>query len=313
MGSTCLHEMTEKRWSVRIQSLRLMLLLLVLSTGTAWGNDSLDFKHSFRPALLTSHGDWTGALSYDLGLSTVLYSQAEKDSFRKSLSAHLGTKGTVAVDADLNTEPLNADAGITTSINFYKPPIIELGAKPGQFLTKEEGFNYGRLSFSLLGGYETDQRLDNRNITAGAELGYALTETQAFKALVPSVFLGYDFVFVDHSEQQKSLGVDDGDSRRLRVFASWKFPVGQWLPPPLEPLDAHVDLRYYLNDGLPSVYRATDKDDAIYAAASLSYSFSQKPLWGFVDALFVRVATGRIPPETKDATTVMVGLAVWER
>jgi hypothetical protein len=313
MRSTCSRKKTRAPVSATVQTLNLLFLLLVLFSGTARGSDSLDFKHSFRPALLTAHGNWTGAISYDLGVSTVLVSRVEKESFRKSLTAHAATRGTVAINPDINTEPLNADAGITTSINFYQPPIIVPGEKPGELVTKEEGFNYGRLSFSLLGGYETDQKLDNRNVTAGAELGYALTETQGFKSLVPSVFVGYDFLFVDHSELQKSLGLDDSDSRRLRVFASWKFPVGQWLPPVLEPLTAHFDLRYYLSDGLPSVYRATDRDDAIYAAGSLSYSFSREPLWGFVNALFVRVATGRIPPETKDATTVMVGLAVWER
>lgn len=289
------------------------LALVVLLPVAAGADDSLEFRRSIRPGLLTAHGDWTVALDYDLGLSTLLWSQPERESFRKNLSARIGTKGSVAVDPDLNSRPLAADAGVTTAVNLYRPPKVVLGERPGEYRTEEAGFNYGRASLSLLAGYETDQRLDNRNITAGAELGYVLTENRGLKALVPSLFLGYDLVFVDRSEQQRRLGVGDDDSRRLRLFASWKLPVGAWLPGPLEPLNAHFDLRYYVSDGLPGAIRSADRDDAIYEAGGLSYSFSREPLWGVVNALFVRVANGRIPPVTDDATTVMIGLSVWER
>jgi hypothetical protein len=295
-----------------LQAALLSMLVLAVPDGACAG-DAVEFKHKFSPGVLTVRGDWTASLDYDLGLSAQLWSQAERESFRKSLSAHLNTKGTVAMDADLNTAPLSAAAGLTTSINLYRPPRVVLGERPGEYLTESEGFNYGRLDFSLLGGYETDQRLDNRNVTGGAELGYVLTENRGFKALVPSVFVGYDFIHVDRSELQRHLGVDDDDFRRWRVFASWKIPVGEWLSERLDPLNAHVDLRYYRSDGVPGAIREAGKDDAFYAAGGLSYSFGPQPLWRFVNAVFVRVADGRIPPVAHEATTVTVGLAMWER
>jgi len=292
----------------------LLALLVVGATGSAASaGDALKFKHKLSPGVLTAHGDWTVSLKYDLGLSTELWTQPTGESFRKSLTAHIATKGALAVDPDLNKVPLVADAGFTTSINLYRPSKVVPGEKPGEFQTVQEGFNRGRLSLGILGGYETDQRLDNRNFTGGFEVGYVLTENRGVKALVPSLFVGYDFVIVDHSKLQQTLGVNDDDSRRLRVFGSWKLPVGQWLPGPLDPLNAHIDIRYYLSDGTPGAVRALEKDDALYVAGALSYSFGEKPLWGFVNSAYVKVADGRIPPITDDATTVTVGLTLWEK
>lgn len=313
MRSTISSEAKGRGVMIRLSAYCLSLLMLVLPASFAGAADPLEFRHSVRPGVLTAHGDWTAALDYDLGLSTALWSEPERESFRKSLSARIGSKGSLAVDPDLNNHPLTADAGFTVAVNMYRPPKVVLGSKPGEYRTEAEGFNCGRLSLSLLAGYETDQRFNDRNITGGAELGYVLTENRGFKSFVPSVFVGYDLVYVDRSDLQRKLGVDDDSSGRLRVFASWKLPVGQWLPGPLDPLNAHFDLRYYLSGGMPGVFRATDRDDAIYEAGGLSYSFSREPLWGFVNAVFVRVAHGRIPPVTDDATTVTVGLAVWER
>jgi hypothetical protein len=241
-----------------------------------------------------------------------MWSQPEKQAFRKYLDAHVTARGVLAGDADLNTEPLLADAGFTTAINLFRPSIVSLGDQPGEYKTVKEGFNRGRLSFSLLAGYESDPTLDNRNFTGGAEIGYVLTENQGFKALIPSIFVGYDFVFNDQSNLEQDIE-DNEDSRRARVFASWKLPVGQWLSEALDGLNAHFDLRYYKSDGLSKVYRDADQDEAVYRAGALSYSFGAKPLWGIVNAVYVRLTTGRIPPVTDDNTTVGVGLTVWER
>ncbi|MBT1070615.1 hypothetical protein [Pelotalea chapellei] len=304
--------MRRENASKRLTTFFLTLLSVCMIANGALADDAVKFEHKLSPGVLTAHGDWTVAADYRLGISTELWSQPTGASFRKHLAAHVSTKGAMAVDPDLNTTPLTADAGLTTSINLYRPSKVIPGEQPGEFRTLEEGFNYGRLSLSLLGGYETDQRLDNRNFTGGVELGYVLTENQRFKAIVPSIFIGYDFVRVDHSRLQRSLGVNDEDSGRLRLFGSWKFPVGQWLPGPFDPLNAHLDIRYYLSSGTPDVIRALDKDDALYIAGALSYSF-EKPLLGFVNAAFIRVAEGRIPPVINDVTTVTVGLTVWER
>jgi hypothetical protein len=295
-----------------LQNIIPLLLILLLSTGPAFADDSLELKYRFRPGLLSADGDWTLALNYDVKVSKIMWYLPRKNAFRKQLMAHVATQGTLAADSDLNTEPLLADAGFTIAINFYRPPIISLGAQPGEYKTEEKGFNWGRLSFSLLAGYESDQTLDNQNLTVGGEIGYVLTENQGIKALIPSIFVGYDFVFDEHSDLEQDLG-DNDDYRRFRMFASWKIPVGQWLPEALDALNAHFDLRYYKSDGLPRSYQVADQDEAVYKAGSLSYSFGQQPLLGVVNEVYVRIADGRIPPVTEDNTTLMVGMTVWER
>lgn len=288
------------------------LLLLLVASSPVLAADSWDLNYKFQPSLLTADSKWTPAFNYDVKVSKSLWSEPEKQAFRKYLNAHVASRGALAGDADLNNEPLLADAGFTSAINLYRPPIFSLGDQPGEYKTEEEGFNLGRLSFSLLAGYESDQTFDNRNITGGAEVGYVLTENQGFKALVPSIFVGYDFVFNDQSDLEHDLG-DEHDSRRLRVFASWKLPVGRWISGSLDSLNAHFDLRYYKSDGLSKAYRDADQDEAIYMAGALSYSFGAQPLWGVVNVVYVRLTNGRIPPVTDDNTTLMVGLTVWER
>lgn len=298
---------------IKLRASCLSIILLVVFVGGTFGQQSWEFKHSLEPGVLTAYGDWTGSLGYDVSLTKELWSQPEMSSFRKSLSARFASEGTVAGDADLNTKPLTADAKLTTALNLYKAPKVVLGDSPGEYKKESEGFNYGRMDFSAKAGYETDQRFDNRNFTIGVEVGYVLTENENAKALVPSVFLGYDVVIVDNSEIQDDLGVDDDVSERFRALASWKIPIGHWLPEPLDPLNVHIDLRYYHSAGLPSAMKEEDQDEATYAAGALSYSFGDHPLWGIVNAAFVRVADGRIPPTTDDETTITFGLTVWER
>ncbi len=289
-----------------------VLFTLLLAPG-AIGQDLWNSKHSFDPGILTGDGDWTASLGYDVSLTYDIWSAPTNTSFRKSFSARIASEGTVAEDADLNTKPLKADAKVTTAINLYKAPKITLGAEPGQYETVSDGSNFGRADVSAMAAYETDQEFDNRNITLGAELGYVLPENVNAKGLLPSVFLGYDFVMVDESEIQDDLGVDNDSALRFRAFASWKVPIGQWLPKSLDPLNGHVDLRYYHSSRLPDALEAVDQDEATYAAGALSYSFGDDPLWGIVNAAFVRLVDGRIPPNTKDETTITAGLVVWEK
>lgn len=286
--------------------------LLAVSAGPTLA-EPVKFGHSLRPGVLTSRGDWTVSLDYDLKVSKRFWAEPEAVSFRRELTLFARTDGAMAADPDLNTVPLVAQVGTRGYLNLYRPSRMEPGQEPGSFKTVERGFNGGLISLGLLAGYETDQRLDNRNYTAGAEVGYALIENQGLKALIPSVFVGYDYVRIDTSKLQRARGVDDKDSGRLRVFGSWKLPVGHLLPEVLDPLNAHFDIRYYLCDGLPAALRARNSDEALYLAGALSYSFGDRPLFRFVNAAWVRVADGRMLPAPKNATTVTVGVTVWDR
>lgn len=290
----------------------IILLMLTVTATASIAEDKVQIEHKFSPNVLTTHGDWTLSLDYNLGISMDLWTQPSENSFRKNLSASFSTNGALAANPDLNTTPLTTKAGIVTSVSLYRPSIVKPGPNPGEIVTKERGFNCGRMSLGLQGGYETDQRLDNRNYTGGVEIGYALTENNGYKALVPSLFFGYDMVFVDHSKLQQTLGIDDESSQRIRMFGSWKIPFGQWLSDSLAPLNAHVDARYYRSYETSSAMQSVEKDEAVYVAGALSYNFNQ-PLWKSVNAAFVRVANGRIPPMTNEATTVIAGFTLWEK
>ncbi len=288
------------------------VIVFALAAG-AWGQESWKMKHSLSPGILTGEWDWTVAVDYDVVLSKAIITQGKQNTFGKNLNVRIASEGTLAADSDLNTRPLTVDARITSAVNYYKAPRIVLGDRPGEYKKVSEGYDYGRLDFSAMAGYETDQDLDHRNFTMGAEVGYVQTEHNKLKALIPSVFLGWDWVIVDNSEIQEDLGVDDEISSRYRAFLAWKLPIGQWLSESLDPLNLHIDLRYFKSHGLPDQLKSADQDEATYLAGAFSYSFENRPLWGVVNAAFVRIADGRQPPNTEDETTITFGVTLWER
>ena len=284
-------------------------------------NERWTWQQRFAPGTLENSGDWAAALDYDISLTGKLFAEPgtvdssgnDKTEFRKKLELRLGSEGSIATDADLNTKPLKADARLAFAVNLYKATRTIPGDKPKTRKVISQGFDLGRADFSLVGGYETDQPLDNRNYTAGGEAAWIQTRHRGFRGFVPSIYLGYDLIRVDKSQIQEDLGVDDKDSERFRAFAKWKLEVGEWISEPLDPLKLHLDLRYYKTKSLPDVLNAADQDETTYAAGTLSYSFTGKEPWGIINTVFVRFDDGRIPPAVEDGSTITFGVTLFEK
>ncbi|OEU65195.1 MAG: hypothetical protein BBJ57_05785 [Desulfobacterales bacterium PC51MH44] len=284
------------------------------------GNEKWKWQRSFSPDTLENDGTWGASLDYKISLTGELFAEPKyvnssgKDitEFRKKLDLRLASEGSVATDADLNTKPLKADARLAFAVNLYKATRTIPGDTPKSSTVISKGFDLGRADFSIVGGYETDQRLDNRNFTAGGELACVQTRHDGLRGFIPSIFLGYDLIRVDTSQIQKDLGVDDRNAERFRAFAKWKLKIGGWISETLDPLDLHIDLRYYKTESLPDALNNADQDEATYAAGTLKYSFTGKEPWGIINAVFVRIDDGRIPPTTEDGSTITFGVTMFE-
>ena len=279
----------------------------------------LKWEKSLSPGVLHNDGTVGGALDYRVSLSGNLFPEPADSGdenvseFQKRLDVRVTSEGSVATDADLNTKPLKADARVTFAINLYKATRTIPGDTPKSSIVISRGFDLGRADFSLVGGYETDQRLDNRNFTAGGELACVQTRHNGLRGFIPSVFLGYDLIRVDASRVQNDFGVDEKSTERFRAFAKWKLKLGGWISESLDPLDLHLDVRYYRTRDLPGALDDADLDDARYAAATLRYSFTGKEPWGIINAVFVRIDAGRIPPAADDGSTITFGVTMFEK
>jgi len=203
-------------------------------------------------------------------------------------------------------------ADTSYAINLYKPRIVIPGEKPKTYIVKSNGFDFGRADFSLAGGYETDQKLDNSNYVFASEAALVQTDHRGIRGFFPSVFLGYDLLRVDASQTQDNNSLDDDSAERFRAFAQWKLEIGSWISDKLDPLKLHIDLRCYKIDGLPDALENADEDEATYAAGKLTYSFTGKEPFGIINAVFLRVDDGRIPPVIEDATCITFGITMFE-
>lgn len=313
--------MMKMRWLIGVS----VVLISFGLTGLAFASQSYDedksrWKTKFSPGTLENDGSWTGALDYKINYKRTIFREAkyqDKDKtklteFRKSFDAYAASEGAIAVDADLNTKPIKAEAKISYAINLYKARIVKPGSRPKEFKVISKGFDLGRADFSLSGGYETDQQLDNRNYTVSSEAALIQTLHNGLRGLIPSVFLGYDLIRVDKSQSQDERGLDDDSAQRFRAFAQWKLNIGSWISEPLDPLALHLDLRYYKTEGLPDELDNIGEDEAAYVAGTLTYSFTQKEPLGIINAVFLRLDNGRIPPVTKNASRITVGITMFE-
>ncbi len=279
------------------------------------------WETGFSPGMLENDGNWAASLDYKISLARELFAEPNyvdssgnaKTEFRKKLDLRLASEGAVATDADFNTKPLKADGRLSAAVNLYKATRTVPGDKPKSKKVISRGFDLGRADLSFIGGYETDQKLDNRNFTFGGEFACVQTAHGGLRGFIPSIFVGYDLIRVDESQVQKDLGVDDKNAERFRAFAKWKLEIGEWITDFLDPLELHIDLRYYKTESLPDELNNADQDEATYAAATLAYSFTGKEPWKIINAVFIRFDDGRIPPAIDNGSTITFGLTMFEK
>ena len=293
-------------------------ILFALAPAWCFGVDSrptFTYSYNVKPSIVhQENGDgYTGGLAFD---GSVLYDAANSSDTLanpKGGFARFKAEWLLTGDGDHNSKPLRAELVAGASLHWQRPKRTELGPNPGDEIVTQEGFERGRWNAGLNVGYETDQALDNRNVTAGGELGYVLTVNEGWRALIPSLYAQYEWVSVQRSEIQRAANIDDTGYPRYRVSASWKMPVGDLLPPALKPLQLHLDVRYYKDFQRPEAIERSGMDESRYVAGALSYNFRSPVPLGTVSGVFVKVSRGRIPPVVQKATDVYIGFVLWEK
>jgi hypothetical protein len=262
------------------------------------------FDWSVKPALLNSDNlsDLTAGARFKFSADRAGVGEANW-----SVGALL--EGLVAAKAAANNEGIDAQLKGGAFRSFGREEKLDLGPvnKNATLTPEKPPFSY-LLSAQLAVGCETDQRFDNSQISVGPELGFA-HDNEGIAALVPSVYVSYERINLLAAKNLEQLGIPENDYWRLQVSASWHtMPFAQNISAPawLKPIGLHGDLRYCRSYDIPKEGEALSQKENIYVAADLSYELSQTSV-PHLNQVYVRVSHGRLPPATREDTTVYVG------
>lgn len=227
----------------------------------------------------------------------------------------LSAKGTLALDEDVNPNPLVAELKVLKIWDRYQPPTggDDPFGDPDQKM--DPGYDKPDIEFGLDARFETDQARENYAWNLGLEAAYiAVSDISPKLPLNYSLYLNLEWVETVASETQESLGLKDEDYLRLRAALSLKYKVGEYFKTKQwTPLSLHGDFRYYQDFDPADELKDAGLDSDLYWAGAISYEIGD-PNSGFksalIDSVFLRVSGGRIPPETRDETTLFIGFVI---
>ncbi len=296
----------------------LALMLIWIPVGPAAG-DTSDPKApeknfiKLKPTVVNNRDEDKSSIGLEFDADyTRSFQSARIGTLPTSTELQLKAEGLFVADEDLNPRSLRAEAFGKKTITFFRPELSEPGPNEDEVIITRKRWYGGRLDGGLSIGYETDQPGDHQNITAGIEAGYVFTEHRGLKGFIPSVIVGYDWVEVTRSELQETLTDDEKDSyRRLRLLGQWKFGIGALLPQALQPLELHIDARYYKDYGRAGEIERVDQDEARYISGALNYVFGKPILFHMITAVYLQVSDGRIPPAINDDRVWQLGIVLW--
>lgn len=282
--------------------------------------DPWDLSLKVKPSLLHSATDDDYALAgkYRAKATYDWYPWRGPTAFAQLLS-----EGTVASDADINSENLFAELNGGVAFQLQQSGTVapppdgprDPNAPPTE-PPPSGGYRLGRLELSAKVRFETDQSFDNYSVTYGPQVGYFHNNYKGLWVLVPSVYADYQRVEILESSLYQSLGEDEDPFYRFSIVASWDIPIGEKLAPDnryISPLGAIANVRYYQAFDVPDSIEAGNDDHAWYYELGLNYEFTDlKIRW--LRSAYVSVARGRQPPAVENKTMVFVGVVLaWDK
>jgi len=289
-------------------------LIMLLCTLPGFCQDSDQKEEDVTITLNPVIQNDTESEKYTAGIEFDLYGKyepftGEAVTYRKSVVVAGNAGGLLTLDKKLNSTHLRGAITLGGAINLSGPKISERGDQEGEEVIIQQPFDYGRLNGGFNAGYETDQALDNRNLTIGLKLTYVYLQHQGWKMLIPSIHTWYEYVQMDKT----TLLADPENYERFRVAASWKAPVGDWLPDPFAPLSLHLDARYFMDVERAEAIETADMDQSHYVAAYLNYTLPNPLLGDFISGVYLKVSDGGIPPVVVETTRLHLGIVFFEK
>jgi len=289
-----------------VRATPLVFMLLVLTTIAAEAqpgreNSATDTTRlNVSPHLATDRDTWTVGFRYDAAYRRDMEGQT------RSWFAELASEGRFLAEPALNTEPLEIDLAAGLVVNFVEAAPLPVTNDPDDVETQPIR-DYGRLDAALTAGYETDQTLDNQQVTAGLEAGYVSIKTVGIWGWVPSLVVSARGVFPLKTEAREAIGADTDAFVSLRGVATIAPRIGELLPVrALKPLVLHIMAEGHWELGTGKLWREADLNTSGLIATTLLYAIDQRIR--FVDQVYARWSRGRVPPNTIVDNTWTMGI-----
>ena len=287
----------------------LVLLLAVFGSLPVRAQPDSGSSHTqldVRPHLATDRDTWTPGLSYD-----ALYRQDAEGSTR-SWFAELASAGRLLLEPRLNTEPLTVDLAAGFVVNFVQVEeenLLPITTDPDT-VERRPLRDYGRLDAALNVGFETNQTLDDQQVTAGLEAGYVNIKTVGIWGWVPSLVVSARGVVPIEATAREAIGADTDAFVSLRGVATIAPRIGELFPwRALKPLGLHVKAEGHWELGTGGVWRDTDRNTAGLIAGTLLYAVNQRVR--FLDQVYARWSRGRVPPNPIGDSTWTLGVVLY--
>lgn len=289
-----------------------VLALSVAFPGLGYGKP---FRYELSPRLLRGSAteDMTVGLGYAVSGRHSMGLQLSNGIGDMSVDLRAGSLGTLALDMDVNPDPLVTTANLDLRITSGSAAKDDFNGDPDANPEGAKDRNYfGDLTLGLSGRHEADQAFEEQSALVGIEVGYINPQDEGLWSLVPTLLVAYEWGDAFESETRDRMGIEDSAFRRWRVdgslkarFGRYLFAAGMW-----HTLTLHLEARYYRCEGQPDALASVDLDDALYTAAALSVRQNMK-VAGFKSRLyFVRVSNGRPPPLANGDDDLVVSLGV---
>ena len=177
------------------------------------------------------------------------------------------------------------------------------------------GLLWGSCGLELAGAFEGDEAMDNRQWTYGVRFDYTPPlQGTATNWWQPYVWADYRRISEISSVDSTKIGLPAQNYWRFGSEIYWQWALANWLDDGfLRNLKIIPGLQYYRSDD--PVLKSNSLADARYYSLAIDYAVPRSVSWAKqISGIRLQIADGRIPPATKNRTTLSIALTLhWDK
>lgn len=264
---------------------------------------------SLAPALLSQGGDYTGAARFGFVGGSRRQDLAGALPMSRYWAAEI--RGTLALDPDLNPDPIAVQAAGGLAVSLAKPRTIAFDPANVDAPGRAMEYDYGDLALAAEVHVVTNQRRTEARAALGGQLVYTHDRQDGVWPFVPALHAAVGVARPLASELRDTLGVPDDETYlRLAAGLAWHVSADRgWMPGPLRPVWLHALLDVYRETSVDDAVSTTRLDDGTRVALTAAYRLlgTERRL---VDEVFLRWTSGETPTLPAPRKAWMLGIAL---
>ena len=273
-------------------------------TGAANAQDREWPRIAIAPAVLEQDGDYTAGVRLDLAAGSRRHRVA--NAFPRSSYWRVEARGVLALDEDLNPDPITMAAAGGLSISLAKPRVIAFDPANVDAPGSAMEFDYGDLSLGVQGLMEMNQPRTEVRASGNLELVYTHDHQNGVWPFIPALYAMGGLGRSISSDVRDSLSASDESYTSLAAGVAWHISADRtWAPAFIRPIWVHAEIDVYREDagGIATL-------DGTRVSLGAAYRLLNERR-GWLDEVFLRWTNGETPvlPAPRKAWRLGVVLA----